>query len=75
MTISFVLTSANQAFISNYLLRAGMNKTQIMNNALDLYRKLALQKDLMEGFAEQSDEEVGEAMSDFDDYLVNIDHE
>ena len=75
MTVSFVLTPTNQEFISNYLLRAGMNKTQIMNNALDLYRKLALQKDLMEGFSSPLDEEVGEAMSDFDDYLANIDHE
>ena len=75
MTTSLVLTAFNQQFVMSQVQRTGMTKTKIINHALDLYRKNLLQKDLVEGFSEQTDEDVAEAMSDFEDYLKILDSE
>ncbi len=75
MTTSLVLTAFNQQFVMSRVQQTGMTKTKIINHALDLYRKHLLQKDLVEGFSEQTDEDVAEAMSDFEDYLKIVDSE
>ncbi len=74
MTTSFIPNERNQQFMST-LIQKGQKKTQIVNKALDLYRKYYLAKDLQESFSAQTDEDVAEAMSDFEDYLRIVDEQ
>ncbi|MBU0706289.1 hypothetical protein KJ657_03365 [Patescibacteria group bacterium] len=73
MTTSLVLTEPNAQFVTSEARRKEITKTRIINQALDMYRKYKLRKDLIEGFSSQTDKDVAEAMSDFDDYLRIID--
>lgn len=66
---SVILNLHNQAFVSQQSQQKATTKTQIINEALDFYRKHLIKKNLMECFSEQNEEEVAEATSDFEDYL------
>lgn len=74
MTVSCILTPSNQEFVMEQVTKQ-KTKTAVINEALDFHRKYLLKKDLMEGFAEQTDEDVAEAMANFGDYLKIIDDE
>ena len=75
MTTSLVLTESNAQFVMSEARRKSMTKTRIINQALDLYRKYQLKKDLVEYFKSQTAEDVAEAMENFDDYLRIVDSE
>ena len=75
MTTSLVLTESNAQFVMSEARRNAMTKTRIINQALDMYRKYKLRKDLIEGFSSQTKEDVAEAMENFDDYLRIVDSE
>lgn len=75
MVTSLILTEPNAQFVSSEARRNSLTKTHIINQALDLYRKYQLKKDLVEGFSSQTKEDVAEAMSDFEDYLRIVDSE
>lgn len=75
MTTSLVLTEPNAQFVMSEVRRRSMTKTHIINQALDMYRKYKLRKDLIEGFSSQTKEDVAEAMENFDDYLRIVDSE
>ena len=72
---SFILNIKNHEFISRMVSHENITKTEVINHALDLYRKYMLKKELVEGFSRQTDEDVREAMSDFNDYLSIVDSE
>ena len=69
---SIILNANNQAFVTQQSKQNAITKTKIINQALDLYRKYTLKKDLVKGFSQQTNEDVTEAMSDFEDYLKII---
>jgi len=73
MTTSLVLTESNARFVKTEAKNREMTKTRIINRALDMYRKYQLRKELIEGFSSQTDEDVAEAMENFDDYLRIVD--
>jgi len=73
MNTSFVPTPRNQTFLIHQIQKGGVNKTKVINKALDLYRKYTLAADLKASFSAQTDEDVAEAMSDFEDYLKIVD--
>ena len=75
MTTSLILSEPNARFVSSEAEKRAMTKTRIINHALDLYRKYELQRELIEGFSSQTEEDLVEAMSDFDDYLRIVDSE
>lgn len=75
MTVSLNLTQPNAQFVETEVRNRQLTKTRIINQALDMYRKYQLRKDLIEGFSAQTDEDVAEAMSDFEDYLRIVDSE
>lgn len=75
MVTSFIPTDSNQQFITSQSERGKVSKTSIINNALDLYRKFIIARDLKAGFSEQTDEDVEEAMVNFEDYLKIVDNE
>ncbi len=49
--------------------------SQIADEAINLYRKFKLKKELQEGFSSQTEEDRKEAMSDFNDYLSIVDRD
>lgn len=73
MTVSLILSTPNAQFVEMEVRNRHLTKTRIINQALDMYRKYMLQKDMVEYFENQTDEDVAEAMSDFDDYLRIVD--
>jgi len=75
MTTSLVLTEPNARFVKSEAKNKEITKTRIINHALDMYRKYQLKKELIEGFSAQTDEDVAEAMENFDDYLRIVDSE
>ncbi len=75
MVTSLILTPPNQQFVESEARRNDLTKTKVINEALELYRKYKLKKELVEGFSNQTDEDVAEAMENFDDYLAIVDGE
>lgn len=75
MTTSLVLTEPNARFVKAEAKNRAMTKTRIINQALDLYRKYQLKKEMVEYFENQTDADVAEAMENFDDYLRIVDSE
>ena len=75
MTVSLILTTPNAQFVDTEVRNKHLTKTRVVNQALDLYRKYMLRKDLVEYFESQTDEDVAEAMENFDDYLRIVDAE
>lgn len=75
MTTSLILSEPNAQFVSLEAKKTATTKTRIINQALDLYRKYQLKKDMVEYFKNQTDEDVAEAMENFDDYLRIVDSE
>lgn len=70
---SFILNKQNHNFLMGYVKKNSITKTQVINYALDLFRKYNLKKELIEGFSQKTQEDVDEAMSDFEDYLSIVD--
>lgn len=75
MTTSLVLTEPNARFVQSEVRRGEITKTRIINQALDMYRKYRLKKEMVEYFENQTAEDVAEAMENFDDYLRIVDSE
>lgn len=75
MTTSLVLTEPNAQFVMAEAKRRSLTKTRIINQALDLYRKYRLKKDLVDYFKSQTAGDLAEAMENFDDYLRIVDSE
>lgn len=65
---SFSPKSQNLSFLNTFPQKYKMNKSELINTAFDMYRKYCLRKEMREGFAQQTDEDVKLAMSDFQDY-------
>lgn len=72
---SFAPKEANLQFLENYSQKLKSNKSELINTALDMYRRYCLRKDLRKGFSEQDDADIALAMSDFLGYLSVIDDE
>lgn len=70
---SVILNRENQQFLSYFIDINSTTKTNVINNALDLFRKYNLQKELIEGFSKKTNKDVSNAMSDFEDYLSIVD--
>jgi len=67
--LSINLFSNNFRFLSKESQKNKVTKTDIVNLALDMYRKYKLKKEIQEGFKSQKQEDLELAMSDFDDYF------
>ena len=69
---SIRLSKINEGFMKKYLLKHKENKNAFINNALDIFRKYNLQKELI-AFA-QSDEKENKELAEMamDDYLKLI---
>ncbi len=70
---SIILNNQNQQFLSYFIDINSTTKTNVINNALDLFRKYNLQKELIVGFSKKTNKDVSDAMSDFEDYLSIVD--
>jgi hypothetical protein len=72
---SLILNRNNAEFVERQVRHSSVTKTEVINQALDLYRKYLLRKELREGFSSQTDEDAREAMSDITDYISIIERE
>jgi len=71
--VSVTITTQNLSFVQEEAKNKRKTKSEIIDAALDLYRKFKLKQDLVEGFSKQTNEDANEAMSDFADYFKIID--
>ena len=67
---SFAITSENNIFLKKY----ATNKSAFINKALETYKKYILLKELKKGFTSQTEEDVIDSMSDFENYLSIVDN-
>jgi len=67
--LSVTLFADNFRFLSEESKKRKTTKTDVVNYALDMYRKYKLKQEIQEGFKSQSKEDLDLAMSDFDDYF------
>ncbi|MEA2064756.1 MAG: hypothetical protein U9O66_00470 [Patescibacteria group bacterium] len=67
--ISLTLNRDNLQFIKKISKREEKSKSEIVDYALEIYRKFRLRNDIIAGFKNQTEEDVLDVMSDFKDYL------
>lgn len=73
--LSVLLEQKNDFFMRALIQESAQTKTEIVNRAIDLYRKYTLRKQIEKGFQAQGAEDLTLAMSDFDDYYHIINQE
>ncbi len=71
--LSVRVSESNQAFLTTMIDR-GTSKSELVNHALDLLRKIQLQKELTELASDDFDENAQLANLDMNDYLDLLDH-
>ncbi|OGJ51937.1 hypothetical protein A2335_00385 [Candidatus Peregrinibacteria bacterium RIFOXYB2_FULL_32_7] len=69
---SSCVTSCSINYRNYEFLKVYPNKSKVINEALEAYRKYVLKKQMQEGFAAQDEEDLELANSDFNDYLSII---
>ena len=67
--VSVTLNQINLQFVENTAKKEKKSKSEIVDYALEMYRKFRLRNDIIAGFKSQTKEDVSDAMSDFRDYL------
>ncbi|MCK5319960.1 hypothetical protein KAJ61_01060 [Candidatus Parcubacteria bacterium] len=67
--VSVTLNQINLQFVENIAKKEKKSKSEIVDYALEMYRKFKLRSDIIAGFKSQTEEDVSGAMSDFKDYL------
>lgn len=73
--ISARVNGLNVLFLEQLAERRHTTVSEQLEKAINWYRKFILWQDFQEGFSEQTQEDVRDAMSDFEDYLSMIQHE
>ncbi|MEA3304515.1 MAG: hypothetical protein U9Q15_02015 [Patescibacteria group bacterium] len=71
--VSFEPKGLNFQFLNSYTQKTKQKKSEVLNQALDLYRKEKLRRDLQEQFSAQTQEDLDLANAGLDDYLCIID--
>ena len=67
--VSVTLDQLNLQFVEKIAKKEKKSKSEIIDYALEVYRKFSLRNDIIAGFKNQTEEDVSDAMSDFKDYL------
>ena len=67
--VSVTLNQTNIQFVENIAKKEKKSKSEIVDSALEIYRKFRLRNNIIAGFKNQTDEDVSDVMSDFSDYL------
>lgn len=67
--VSVTLNQINLQFVEKTAKKEKKSKSEIVDYALEMYRKFRLRNDIIAGFKSQTKEDVSDAMSDFRDYL------
>ncbi|GEM_PF-5979479 len=73
--LSVRIRFSNAQFIKELSATLKVPVSQLADEAINLYRKYRLKKELQEAFSSQTDEDAKEAMSDFNDYLTIVDRD
>ena len=73
--LSIRIRFLNATFIKELSRASHTPVSQLADEAINLYRKYRLKKQLQEAFMSQTEEDAKEAMSDFNDYLTIVDHD
>ena len=69
IAVSVTLNQNNLQFVEKIAKKEKKSKSEIIDYALEIYRKFRLKSDIMAGFKNQTEEDAADAMSDFSDYL------
>ncbi|MCG2701138.1 hypothetical protein L6267_03170 [Candidatus Parcubacteria bacterium] len=67
--VSVTLNQANIQFVEKIAKKEKKSRSEIIDYALEVYRKFRLRNDVIAGFKDQTEEDVLDAMSDFRDYF------
>ena len=75
--LSVLLIPELISFLESESKRLHTSKTDLVTQALSLFKKFKLKQSIEEGFKQQTDSDVKLAMSDFDDYynIIKTTHE
>ena len=65
---SLLLEDKNYDFLQKVITQNSVTKTQVINKALEIYRIYSLKQSLRNGFSLQSEDDLRDAIIDFDDY-------
>ena len=69
IAVSITLNQDNLQFVEKIAKKEKKSKSEIIDYALETYKKFRLKSDIIAGFKNQTEEDTADAMSDFSDYL------
>ncbi len=69
MATSITIDSENLEFIKSIAKKEHTTRSEVIDTLLNKYRQFRLKRDISNGFKSQTCNDLGDAMSDFRDYL------